>query len=401
MRCARRRSLGHVRPASAPGESSIKQAEAVCVRRSHCVWAVRAHRPPVNCCRIVRNSRTIPSIDITADHCENGDAIPNPVPAFYSLACRRTPAVLTFLVVAAALVAASPVAETLVAADGATTMAAVKTAGSFVVKDIKRKEVELGALSGGARLRCGTRVAQAHRFRRISGSPPKRCAASVIGGKVALIVNGEPARPRASRGPHASRTGGAGRDPTTAQPRARVVCSRVQVRPHAPVQGARGAVPEVQGPRIRRCRCVARPRHAAAPLRCGAHCGAPRASRLRSIDLRSRGHRFCPGPPNPPAGFPCNQFAGQEPGTEEQIESDVCSVFKASFPIMAKVDVNGDGADPLWKWMKKEKPGMLGRETIVRAGGARRAARNSPHLRCQRIPRFISHHMRPRPPAPP
>lgn len=65
------------------------------------------------------------------------------------------------------------------------------------------------------------------------------------------------------------------------------------------------------------------------------------------------------------AGFPCNQFGGQEPGTEEVIEATTCSRFKVSFPMMGKVDVNGDDAAPIFKYMKKEKPGLLGVERIM------------------------------------
>ncbi len=61
--------------------------------------------------------------------------------------------------------------------------------------------------------------------------------------------------------------------------------------------------------------------------------------------------------------FPCN-FTGQEPGTEEEIAHFACSKFKAKFPMMKKVEVNGEKADPLWKWLQKAKPGFLGTEFI-------------------------------------
>jgi glutathione peroxidase-type tryparedoxin peroxidase len=63
-------------------------------------------------------------------------------------------------------------------------------------------------------------------------------------------------------------------------------------------------------------------------------------------------------------GFPCNQFGGQEPGTEEEIQHFACTKFKAEFPIMAKVDVNGEKAAPLFQYMKKAAPGILGTEGI-------------------------------------
>jgi len=58
-------------------------------------------------------------------------------------------------------------------------------------------------------------------------------------------------------------------------------------------------------------------------------------------------------------GFPCNQFGGQEPGTSDQIASFCSTTYDVTFPVMAKVDVNGDNADPLYAWLKKEKPGLL------------------------------------------
>ena len=59
-------------------------------------------------------------------------------------------------------------------------------------------------------------------------------------------------------------------------------------------------------------------------------------------------------------GFPCNQFGGQEPGTAEQIAAFCSTTYDVSFPVMAKVDVNGSGAHPLFRWLKREKPGLLG-----------------------------------------
>lgn len=54
-------------------------------------------------------------------------------------------------------------------------------------------------------------------------------------------------------------------------------------------------------------------------------------------------------------GMPCNQFGGQEPGTDAEINEFVCSKYEATFPLTTKVDVNGDAAHPLWAWMKSEK----------------------------------------------
>lgn len=62
--------------------------------------------------------------------------------------------------------------------------------------------------------------------------------------------------------------------------------------------------------------------------------------------------------------FPCNQFGGQEPGSAEEIES-FCKVnFGVSFPLMAKVEVNGEGETPLYRWLKAEAPGLLGSKGI-------------------------------------
>ena len=63
-------------------------------------------------------------------------------------------------------------------------------------------------------------------------------------------------------------------------------------------------------------------------------------------------------------GFPCNQFGHQDPGSNGEIESFCQLNYGVSFPMMAKVDVNGAHADPLWKWLKAEKPGVLGTEAI-------------------------------------
>ncbi|KAL8217301.1 hypothetical protein R6Q57_024138 [Mikania cordata] len=57
--------------------------------------------------------------------------------------------------------------------------------------------------------------------------------------------------------------------------------------------------------------------------------------------------------------FPCNQFLRQEPGTNEEIQETVCTRFKAQFPIFDKIDVNGNNASPLYKFLKSEKGGFL------------------------------------------
>jgi glutathione peroxidase len=63
-------------------------------------------------------------------------------------------------------------------------------------------------------------------------------------------------------------------------------------------------------------------------------------------------------------GFPCNQFGAQEPGGEEEIES-FCEVnYGVTFPMFAKLDVNGKNAAPLYEYLKAAKPGLLGSEAI-------------------------------------
>jgi glutathione peroxidase len=63
-------------------------------------------------------------------------------------------------------------------------------------------------------------------------------------------------------------------------------------------------------------------------------------------------------------GFPCNQFAGQEPGSAEEIRGFCSTRYDITFPLFAKVEVNGDGAHPLWKHLKEQKPGLFGIEAI-------------------------------------
>jgi glutathione peroxidase len=59
-------------------------------------------------------------------------------------------------------------------------------------------------------------------------------------------------------------------------------------------------------------------------------------------------------------GFPCDQFGHQEPGTEDEIAGFCQRNYGVSFPMFAKIDVNGDDAHPLYKWLKSEKGGLFG-----------------------------------------
>jgi glutathione peroxidase len=63
-------------------------------------------------------------------------------------------------------------------------------------------------------------------------------------------------------------------------------------------------------------------------------------------------------------GFPCNQFGGQEPGPESEIGAFCEKNYGVTFPLFAKVDVNGDNAHALFKRLKKDGPGLLGTEAI-------------------------------------
>ena len=63
-------------------------------------------------------------------------------------------------------------------------------------------------------------------------------------------------------------------------------------------------------------------------------------------------------------GFPCNQFGAQEPGTEKEIATFCEANYGVTFPMFAKIDVNGDDTAPLYKFLKKQKPGLLGSEAI-------------------------------------
>ena len=86
--------------------------------------------------------------------------------------------------------------------------------------------------------------------------------------------------------------------------------------------------------------------------------GARLAARLRALQQRFADRGF------EVLGFPCNQFGAQEPGDAEEI-AQFCKVnFGVSFPLMAKVDVNGPDASPVFDWMKGEAKGLLGSKTI-------------------------------------
>jgi glutathione peroxidase len=63
-------------------------------------------------------------------------------------------------------------------------------------------------------------------------------------------------------------------------------------------------------------------------------------------------------------GFPCDQFGHQEPGDENEIKTFCSTRYDVTFPMFAKIDVNGANAHPLYQWLKSEKAGILGTEAI-------------------------------------
>lgn len=63
-------------------------------------------------------------------------------------------------------------------------------------------------------------------------------------------------------------------------------------------------------------------------------------------------------------GFPCDQFGHQEPGDEAEIRNFCSTQYDVTFPMFAKIEVNGDGAHPLYQWLKHEGKGILGSEAI-------------------------------------
>ncbi|WP_028455346.1 glutathione peroxidase [Chitinilyticum litopenaei] len=88
-------------------------------------------------------------------------------------------------------------------------------------------------------------------------------------------------------------------------------------------------------------------------------CGfTPQYAGLEALQRRFAGRGFSV------LAFPCNQFGGQEPGSNAEIAEFCRSRFDVSFPLFAKIDVNGDAADPAYVWLKAQQPGLLGSEAI-------------------------------------
>ena len=88
-------------------------------------------------------------------------------------------------------------------------------------------------------------------------------------------------------------------------------------------------------------------------------CGfTPQYAGLEALQQRFGGRGFSV------LGFPCNQFGAQEPGDAAEIESFCSLTYGVSFPMFAKIEVNGEGTHPLYAFLKKEKPGLLGSQGI-------------------------------------
>jgi len=75
-------------------------------------------------------------------------------------------------------------------------------------------------------------------------------------------------------------------------------------------------------------------------------------------------HKEFAGQPFEVLGFPCNQFGQQEPGSAEEIGAFCEKNYGVTFPVFAKIDVNGDNAHPLYQHLKRNAPGILGTEGI-------------------------------------
>lgn len=88
-------------------------------------------------------------------------------------------------------------------------------------------------------------------------------------------------------------------------------------------------------------------------------CGfTPQYAGLEALYRRYREHGFVI------LGFPCNQFSHQEPGDEAEIKSFCTLTYDITFPLFAKIEVNGSNTHPLYVYLKKARPGLLGSEAI-------------------------------------
>lgn len=88
-------------------------------------------------------------------------------------------------------------------------------------------------------------------------------------------------------------------------------------------------------------------------------CGfTPQYKGLEALYRKFKGRNFSV------LGFPCDQFAHQEPGNEEEIRQFCSTTYDVTFPMFAKIEVNGDNAHPLYQYLKSAQKGILGTESI-------------------------------------
>lgn len=88
-------------------------------------------------------------------------------------------------------------------------------------------------------------------------------------------------------------------------------------------------------------------------------CGyTPQYAGLEALHRKYGDQGFCV------LGFPCNQFGAQEPGSADEIRQFCSMSYDVTFPLFAKIDVNGEDAHPLYRWLKSQKPGLFGSEAI-------------------------------------
>ena len=88
-------------------------------------------------------------------------------------------------------------------------------------------------------------------------------------------------------------------------------------------------------------------------------CGfTPQYAGLQALHAQYAARGFCV------LAFPCNQFGAQEPDSDAAIQDFCTSNYGLSFPVFAKIEVNGDAAHPLYQWLTQSKPGLLGSERI-------------------------------------
>ena len=89
------------------------------------------------------------------------------------------------------------------------------------------------------------------------------------------------------------------------------------------------------------------------------HCGfTPQYKGLEELYRRNKDYMAV-------LGFPCNQFGRQEPGTESEIRQFCSTHYDVTFPLFAKIDVNGPNAHPLYRYLKSARKGFFGREAIA------------------------------------